>query len=76
MIGIIARDDAPRQSGLIGTSRQPNGRKPSSVMIFSTVATAVAARAGSAGKNTKPAAYAPATGSEKSTTARKKASGT
>ena len=56
MIGIIARADAPRQSGLIGTSRQPSGRSPSSIMIFSTVATAVAARVGSAGKNTNPAA--------------------
>ena len=76
MIGIIARADAPRQSGLIGTLRQPSGRNPSSIMIFSTVATAVAARVGSAGKNTRPTAYASATGREKSTTARKNASGT
>ncbi|MEY4010178.1 MAG: hypothetical protein RLZZ93_870 [Actinomycetota bacterium] len=74
--GITSRADLPRQSGFTGTSRHPRGRRPSSRVMRSTVSTAVAMRAGSAGRKAMPAAYAPAGGRSNPAVARMNASGT
>ena len=60
----------------VGSSRQPSTRRFSSTASSSMRLVAAAALSGSVGRNAVPTAYAPAGGSSKSTTARRKASGT
>ena len=76
--GMAARALGPMSalSTFVGSSRQPSTRRFSSAASSSIRVTAAAALSGSVGRNAVPTAYAPAGGSSKSTTARRKASGT
>ena len=76
--GMAARALGPMSalSTSVGSSRQPSTRRFSSTASSSMRLAAAAALSGSVGRNAVPTAYAPAGGSSKSTTARRKASGT
>ena len=66
----------PSSDGVVGTSRQPRTRRPSSAASASTDARAAASAASSSGRNAVPTAYAPLSGSGNGVTPRRNASGT
>ena len=73
--GITERAVGPGTSARTGRSRQPRTVRFSSAAIRSIVRTAVSHACGSVGRKAMPAAYAPGSGSVKSTTCRNRVSG-
>ena len=74
--GMVPRAVAPTMSETTGSTRQPSTSRPSSAAIRSISATWPAASLSSAARKAVPTAYWPAGGSAKSTTSRRKPSGT
>ena len=75
-LGMTRLAVTPTMSSFDGTSRQPRTANPSSRAIDSTCSWDCRANAASRGRKHRPTPYAPACGRSKSTTSRRKRSGT
>ncbi|CAB4674511.1 unannotated protein [freshwater metagenome] len=75
-VGMTSRAVEPIIELFVGTGRQPRTFNPSVSAIAAIAALTATTSVGSCGRYAVPAAYIPAAGSSKSTTARKNSSGT
>ena len=75
-VGMVRSAPSPSIEESVGTSRHPSTSNPSERTMLSTAACARAAASRSCGRKAMPVAYALASGSGKSATALKNASGT